>query len=137
MDMPVLRKHRTPDEIAAAEEKKRQEKIIHHWQVLAMDNLYFRDKAIQDFIVALREHCAYEAGTTASIDEMSTAIGMVYKKTCEMLEQLEYTGVGHLVRNRPIVDDNRPYTRFYWKADFHELIEKFIEMREKYHGGSR
>lgn len=128
--MPVQRKRRTPDEIAAAEETKRQEQVIHHWQVLAMDKLYFRDEAMQDFIVALREHCDDGAGTTANIGDISRATGTDYKKTCGLLEQLEHTGIGHLVRKRPILDENRPFAQFYWKGDFHELVDKFIEMHE-------
>lgn len=125
--MPIQRRVRTPAEIEAAEKTKLEERVIQPQQVAAVKKLYFRDADTERFILALRDEFPSVAGETTDVLEIAKAVRKPFKRTCELLIELQGAGIGRPATKRMILNEDRPFKKFYWKVDLHEVLVKVAD----------
>lgn len=86
-----------------------------------------RDSDTEKFILALLDGFPFAAGETTPVLEIAKTVKKPFKRTCEMLFELEQAGVGRPATKRMLLDEDRPFEKFYWKVDLQEVANKVAD----------
>jgi hypothetical protein len=122
-NMPVQRSVPPQSQRETAERAKE----IQPWQLFALRTLYLRNEATGEFVRRLYQNCSYKAGSNSNISEIAVAISLPIEHTCQMLADLEHTGIGRLVKRIPVLDEDRTFRHFHWIGNFDELVQMLLD----------